>query len=374
VTGAESRRGLVLKPDRTMRLVWQMDDDERLDRLYVMLRKLTDERLAIPLYCDQRELDAAYTSADDTVFFDTTKGRWAFGARVVIVQFDYAGQYDSHSFHIIDDMEDDRLVFDATLGVNVAAQSIILPMMDCEVELEAEIVHATGKNAKVTLEVSEVQGASALPPVKADFPSDAQVFDDAPIFDIDPDWSQGIKKGRKRAGKSYSQGRGQRVLTEGDRSREMHDIVLVGDREEMWRVIEFFDTRRGMLRSFWFTDFEFIWNTAEIDASGNFIGVSELGDLDDFKAELEGEWIGLVMADGSVYVREVTTVQQVLTVYRCTVTPALPAGLDASDAVRVARARRTRFASDEMDEVWKHTGLMKTRLRFIEVLEEKDVA
>lgn len=372
-SGAESRRGLSLKPERTMRLTWQTDDAARLDRLYVMLRRLTDARFPVPLYPDQRELSQAYASSATTIFIDTSRGRWNVGARVVIVQFDACAQYLSHSFHLISDMEDDRLVFTTTLGVAVAEGSVVMPMMDCETLLEAEMDNATGLNTKVSLEVTEVPGKSALPAVKADFPTGAQTFGNAPIFDINPDWVNGIKRSRVRDGKSYTQGRGQRVYTAGNRSRQMHELFLSGDRNEMWRVVEFFDTRRGRLRSFWLTDYEFIWDTASIDASGNFVGVSEFGDFDDFKEELEDGWIGLVMEDGTEYVREVITVQQVLTVYRVTVSPALPAGLDASQVVRVARARRSRFLLDEMEETWLHTGYMTTKLSIIETLNEGNV-
>ena len=377
VTGAESRVALTLRPDRTIRLVWEEDDEQgdkqRLDRLLVMLRKLTDERIAIPLYMDQRELAADYLSTDDTVFFDTSKGRWGLGARVVIVQLDMDGSYDSHSFHIIESMGDDHLTFDAALGVDVAAGSFIMPMMDCEITLEADLKYDTALDARVEMELQEVQGSSALLPTKSDFPTDAQSFDDAPIFDVEPDWIQGIKVGRSRQGQRYHQGRGDRVYKAAARSRQTHEMLLTGNRDDMWRVVEFFDTRRGRTRTFWLIDQQQVWDTAQVDPAGTFVSVNAIGDFDDFKAELEGGWVGLIMSDGTMYVREAVTVQEILTVFRITVNPDLPAGLNANDVALIARARRTRFASDEMEERWKHSGYMSTTLSFIETLEEKDV-
>ncbi len=384
-SGAESRRGLVLKPERTLSLLWQIHAcDEfsrnRLDRLLVMLRKLTNERIAIPLYMDQRELSAAYDSTDSTVFFDTSKGRWFTGARVVIIQLDYAGSYASHSFHIIESMEDDRLNLDATIGVDVAAGSLIIPMIDCEVTLEAKAKYFTALSAAVKMEVMEVAGASQLPPVRSDTPSGTPTFDEVPIFDYDPDWVQGIEKGRVRDGQRYQQGRTTRVYTAAERSREWHKLNFSGlrdcgsiEREDIWRVVEFFDTRQGRLRSFWHIDQEQIWEADSIDAGGAFIGITEFGDFTDFEDELEGGWIGLVMKDGTQYVREAVNVQQVLTVYRITVDPVLPAGLDVNDVVRVSRARRSRFDKDELQERWKHTGYMGTSVEIVETLNETDV-
>jgi hypothetical protein len=254
-------------------------------------------------------------------------------------------------------------------------------MMDCEVTLEAKAKQVTALNVAVTLEMTEVAGASQLPPTKSDNPSGAQTFDDVPIFDYDPDWVDGIEKGRIRDGQKYRQGRTNRVYKAAARSRQWHKLDLTGlrapcasdSRSDVWRVVEFFDTRRGRLRSFWHIDHEYLWSVESFDPSGNFVGVSEFGDFTDFEAELEGGFVGIVMKDGTFYVREAVTVQQVLTVYRITVDPPLPAGLDPADVARIARARRSRFNSDELQENWKHTGYMGTSVEIVETLEEKDV-
>lgn len=372
-TGAESRLGLTEKPARSMRIRWQTDDVARLDRLYVMLRKLTNERIAVPLYCDQRELHTDHSSASTTVVFDTSKGRWFAGARVVVVRLSASGSYQSHSFHTITEVDSAFLVLDVALGTDAPAGSVILPMMDCEVVMSAELKKATARNSMLTLEVSEVPGPSALPPTKADTPTGAQTFEGVPIFDMEPNWQSGIVKGRSRQGRIYQQGLGVVVNAHAERSRDRVAFDLLGKRDDIWRAVEFFDTRRGSLRSFWAIDHEQIWTVAQIDAGGGFVGISALGDFDDFKAELEGGWLGLVMRDGTVYVRDVPTVQEILTVYRCTLGTALPAGLSASDVVRVARGRRVRYAKDEQVEEWFHTGVMGLRVEFIEVLEESQV-
>jgi hypothetical protein len=385
-TGAESRRSLTVKPSRTLELLWQIhsSDDEqrfRFDKLLLTLRKITDERLAVPLYMDQRELGVAYTSFDDTVFFDTTRGRWFIGARVVIVEFDWDGSYLFHSFHLISSLQSDRLVFASSLGVAVSANAVILPMIDCEVILEAKAKYFSAGNIAIKLELQEIAGSSQLPALKSDFPSDTDSFDDAPIFDYDPDWVDGIEKGRIRQGQRYRQGRTDRVYTAAARSREWHKLNLTGlrascaanVREDIWRVVEFFDTRRGRTRSFWNIDQEQVWKISSIDASGGFVSVDEINDFNDFKEELEGGWIGLVMSDGTKYVREAVTVQQILTVFRITVNPPLPVNLDVDQVFRVATARRVRFDKDELEERWKHTGYMGTTLELIETLEENSV-
>lgn len=372
-TGAEARRGLVLKPERLMNLVWELDEPDRMDRMLVMLRKLTNERMAIPLYLDQKELNAAYTAVDDTVFFDTTKGRWFVGARVVIVQVDISGSYESHTFHLIQSKQSDRLTFTAAIGITSLRSAIILPMIDCEALLEVSMEKQTTCHGRIELEVSEVFGASQLPAIKADNPSNAQVFGLYPIFDINPDWIEGITVGRDREGKSFRRGRTNVVSLSAGRSRQTHKLKISGDRDDMWKMVEFFDTRRGRLRSFFLIDFEFIWTATDIDVTGNFIGILPFGDFTDFQDELLNGFIGVVMKDGTVYVRDAVTIQQVFSVFRITVGTPFPSGLDVADIDRVARARYTRFSSDEMVEEWQHTCYASVEQEFLEALEEKIV-
>ena len=384
-TGAESRLGSRLKPARAMDVVWRQTYDEfdandlsRLDRLYVFVRRLTGARFAIPLYPDQRVLADAYGTLDDEILLDTTRGRWFVGARVAIVQLTWTGSYSSHSFHLIDSVFADRLRLTAPLGIAVAANSVVLPMIDCEVSLEAEMHHEAGCLAEVSLTVHEVPGASQLPATRADTPGGTPTHLDIPILDVDPNWVDGVRRRRNRQGVEFTSGRARGVSPLAARSREVHELKFLCQRgcgldarQDAWRLVEFFDTRRGRLRSFWHVDQERIWNCQALSAG--FVEITPFGDFDDFSEELAAGQIGLVMSDGTFFVRDVVTVQDLGLSWRLTVDPALPGSLDSDDVIRVARARMVRFDSDEMEERWSHAGLVEIDLTVIEVLEEKDV-
>lgn len=376
VTGAEARRGLIFKPLRSMKLTWRQSSEEfdaadasRLDRLYVLLRRLSDQECAVPLYPDVRQLDAAYLSTDTTLFFDTTRGRWFEGARVAVVRLNVHGSYESHSLHLIDSLQSDRIVLDSQLGsVTAAGWALVLPMIDCHIVMDAQMELETGCLGAVSLSVEEIAGPSQLPPSKADLPSSAQTHLGIPILDVTPDWSASVRSGRSRAGLSFNSGRARGIAPYADRSRERHELEFTNERPAFWKLVEFFDTRRGRLRSFWHIDHQQLWTVSGL--STNFIDVVPFGDFADFAEELEGGQVGLEMADGTFYVRDAVTVQDVSTNYRITVSPVLPSGLSTADVVRVARARRVRFDSDEMVERWTTAGLASTRFRIIEVLEE----
>lgn len=375
-TGAESRRGLSIKPTRSLTLQWQVCDTttlQDLERIEVFLRRLTNERFQVPIYMDQQILDAAYLTSDDTILLDTSEARLFPGQRVAIVQVDACNQPTSFSFHIIDTMTNASLTFDSTLGVTVPVGSYVFPMMDCEVALDVTAEYVTAQVPRVRLTVIEAPGASQLPPLKSDLPTGAEVYGEVgdverPIWFEEPDWSQGIKKGRKRQGKRDRGGRADFVSLEATRSVQTHDFTIHGDRSDMWKALEFFETRRGRLRTFWHIDQDQYMEVVDLDAGGTFVGVSVIGDLDDFSEEFD--FVGIVMNDGQIFVRKVVTIQEILTVFRLTMDQAIALNLDVNNVNRVARARITRFVKDEFTERWDHTGHMEARISLIEALAE----
>jgi len=382
-TGAESRRGLSAKPFRTQKLVWTIcpqatggaTDLDELERLEVYLRRITNDRFQVPIYKDQAELDAAYLTTDDTILLDTSVRRLFPGQRVAIVQTDFCNQITSVTYHLIDTMTNASLTFVSTLGVAVAAGSYVFPMMDCEVLLEVQADYTTSRVPTISLTVAEAPGLSQLPVLKSDTPTGADLYGEVggierPIWFEEPDWSSGIKKGRKRQGARDRGGRADFVSLEATRSVQSHQMNLHGDRDTMWQALEFFETRRGRLRTFWHVDQDQYLEAVDLDAGGTFVGVSEIGDLADFSEEMD--YIGIVMNDGTVYVRKAVTIQQVLTVFRVTMDQVIGLNLDVNNVNRVARARVTRFAKDEFTEKWDHTGHMECSVSFIEALAEDD--
>lgn len=370
-SGAESRRGLGVKPFRTMKLEWLVCDGAdvaRLERLEVLLRRIGDARFQVPIYMDQQELDASYLSTASTILVPTNRARFFPGARVVIIQIDADYHPTSFTFHIIESLTNDSITFVDQLGVDVPAGSLVMPVMDCEIMLEVEADYSTARIPRVVMTVSEAPGTSQLPVLKADTPTGAETYNGYPIWFEEPDWSEGVLKGRRRYGDRSNSGRADLVTPEGDRSRQYHSYSITGKREELWQALEFFETRRGRLRAFWHIDQDQYMQPAAIDPSGTFVSVSEVGDLTDFEEEFD--YVGVVMNDGQIFVREAVTIQQVLTVFRITVDTPIATGLSASNANRIARARLSRFESDEFIESWSHTGYMQSSIEIIEVLNE----
>lgn len=370
LTGAESRRGLLAKPRRTATFQWGGFTREIAHAVRVKARRISNGRFQVPIYQDQQVLEADYASGDTVLAIDTTLGRWFQGGRVVIVEMGLDGQAASWVYRTIATKTGTSLTLSSSLGQAFRAGSRVLPVIDVEPVLEPEIVQQTARVWGVSMTVQEVQGPSALPPLKTDLPGGFESFDGKPVFDIEPNWIRGVTGGRSRQGEEYRQGRANRVYLAADRSREKHDFEVSGRRSETWPVVPFFDTRRGSLRTFWHIDHDQTLQVVDIDSSGNFVSFEAFGTFSDFNEEWG--WLGLVMRDGSVYVREVANVQSTLGVYRVTVTPALPTGLSFDDVLRGARARVTRFDGDTLDENWISDGVSQIGIRLIECLDEQD--
>lgn len=380
-SGAESRRGLGVKPTRTLDLEWTICDSktttginslEQLERLEVLLRRLGDQRFQVPIYMDQQELDASYLSSATVINVRTDQGRFFPGARIAIVQLDFCHQPVSFSFHQISDLTNTTITLTSALGVAVAAGSLVFPVMDCEVLLEVDANYSTARVPSVKMTVTEAPGASQLPPIKSDTPTGAELaHDDRPVWYEEPDWSRGITKGRSRQGSRQRGGRADFVSTEGERSRQTHRFEVTGNRDTIWGALEFFETRRGRLRSFWHIDQDQYFELVDIDPAGTFVGISE-NTLDLADTQEEFDALGLVMSDGKHYVTDVSNILQILTVFRVSFVNPLPSGLLLADHHRVARARLVRFSQDEFVETWEHTGYGTAGIDIIEVLNEQD--
>jgi len=370
-SGAESRRGLGAKPSRELTIEWLVcDKDIPLERFEVLLRRMTEGRFQVPIYMDQVELAAAYSSADTVLSFDTTQGRWFEGMRVAVVQLDAFQQVADFSWHLVEDLTSSSLTLSTALGRNVAAGSLVFPVMDCEASLELETEFLTARVARFTLRAIEAPGASQLPATRADTPDGFDTFQGAPIWVEQPDWTFAVSRGRLRHGSLNTSGRAAFLDLQADRARVTHSYEISGKRDTIWPSVQFFETRRGRLRSFWHVDIDSTFRPVAVDASGSFVSVSVLGTVGDLTEEFE--FVGVVMTDGRVYVREVANIQLVSTVYRISLETDLPSGLNLSEIARISRARRVRFVNDDLTETWTHTDFGQLDVSIVETLDERN--
>ncbi len=375
-TGAEERRGLMERPERVVTVRWLQQDVAAIDRLVTTLRRMTGTNIQLPLYQDMSLVTQDSTST--TLWVAAATRRYFNQGRVVV--FPSAGQiFLSSALQIleIDTPFPDRLTLDAGTpisGTLTAGDFACAPYIDLEIHLEPKVQMRSIRVGDVVLEAREFKGKSSLPPVVVGLPAGWEIELDRPVFEIAPDEAGGVATSYRRYGALQKQGRKQRTFVEGTRYNQVQEYDLLLDRQDFSRVLTFFESRKGRLNAFWTVDREFIWTV--IDTDPTFIDVSPLGvfaDFDDLWTE-QNIAAGIVMNDGTIFLRQINTVQDQGGTWRLTLVagPTLPT-IDVSQIQRFARARLTRFDQDAMTERWASINVCRLRLRTVEVQQEKTI-
>lgn len=368
-TVAEERRALVQKPARTLTFRWLKQDLDVLDRFYVTLRRLTSDRLVMPLYCDQADVTA--DSSGTTLNCEGAYRRFFPGGRVLIMPRTASIARSSECIiRTIQHSTDTALVLTSSLGTTVTAgRYVVFPLIDVEIELVPEFVLYTDNTADFGFTVTEIPGRAALPPTQQGHPGGFPLQAGYPVFDVEPNWGGKLTTTYRREGERYQRGRAGVVQTYGDRYRQVQSFqdMVLHPREEAWKVVRFFDTRKGRVRPFWLVDQERQWKVVEV--ASPFISIVPVNIFADFT---DVGHIGIVMKDGTTYVRKVNTIQDI-GVWRLTTTGASLPAIDVNQVQRIARARLSRWDHDNLTESWSTTDVMRTSLTAIEVLNEREV-
>jgi len=368
---AEERRALQDRPTRTLEISWNGMDRDSLDRILVVIKKMTENQWVVPLYQDQVYLTQAYTDApaNNNLYCNFQDRRIHIGGRLAIMQF--AGNYipENVAYVTVARKHRDYLILDSNVGFDLTVgNTIVLPCMDVEYVLEPAITYTTDRVGEVKLTLQEVAGPSALVPSWHGLPDGWDVYQDLPIFDPAHDWSTSLQATYRKQGSQRDLGRGIITNLRGDRPRLEVSWVLSLDREEAFKVIRFFDSRMGRALPFFTIDPEDLWDpiasttsTLDISAQGTF---SDLGYFD---------YVGLRMQDGSKIIRGVDSIDDHSTFWRINLSENFSTAPSVSDIVGVARARKSRFSKDTMEERWVTDDWCRLSLSTIELLEEKEI-
>ena len=375
-TLAEERRGLLERPQRQLKVEFLHGTVAEVDRLLVNLRRLTDENLVVPLFQDTVIVTDSGTGQDN-IFGNFRYRRFFDGGRVAV----FTQNPTSESLKLSADVDIyqieavyvDRLQVDRNLDQAYADNTwFVVPLMDLEIVLQPEVKHHTTTTVEVSLTLNEVVGKNALPPsFTGGVPDGWHQQLGLPVFEFDLDWDGGITTTYKRYGQRRTEGRKPVVVPDGPRYVQVQDFKLKLDRPDFWRVLNLFDSRRGRLDLFWEIDQENMWTV--LDTDPQFIDVQSFGIFADFAADFT-DHAGIVMNDGTVYIREINTIQDVGP-WRISLVGGndLPDPIDVSEIKRFSRARMKRFDSDSLPEKWHNTEAVDTSFSTIEVLAEGEI-
>ncbi len=377
-TLTEERLSRQQRAQRVINYRWTRDSLAEYDRMVVFLRRLTDENLQGLLFQDFANVTQAQGVSDAFIHCDAQHKRFFPGQRILVSKM--PGGFQAHA--TVETLTilavSSTLIRTTTVPSQVfdpADNWTVFPIIDCEKKLEAEQTDETTETVDLGIELFEFRGPSALPPTTVGLPDGWKVAFGLPIWEIEPNWVNGVPRGYKRYGSMLQQGRATRPKVEGDRYAQTQRYDLLLDRPDFWRVINFFDSRRGRSLAFWAVDREFVWEVIDTDPS--FIDITPFQDFADFNEiwTENSSGAGIVMKDGTIHIVHINTVQDVGGVWRLTLAAGetLPDPIDVSQIDRFARARTTRFAKDSLTERWETSEAVRVNLSTIETINEQDV-
>jgi len=377
-TLTEERRSKRQRAQRVINYRWSRNSAAEYDRMIVFLRRLTNENLQGLLFQDFANVTAEQAAGESIIHCESGKKRFFPGQRILVSKMPDGFQaHATVEVLTILAVSDIRIITSTVPSqtFDPALNWTVFPIIDCEKKLETEQTDETTETIDMGIELHEFRGPSALPPTTVGLPDDWEVAFGLPIWEIEPNWVNGVPKGYKRYGNMQQQGRAVKPKLEGDRYAQTQRYDLLLDRTDFWRVLNFFDSRRGRALAFWSVDREFIWNV--VDTDPNFIDVTPFGEFADFDAiwTEDSSGAGIVMNDGTIHIVHINTVQDIGGVWRLTLAlgETLPDPIDVTQIDRFARARTTRFQSDAMTERWETSEAVRISLSTIETINEQDV-
>jgi len=379
---SEDRTQLFQRPRRTVKVRWTeqgLGFKDNLIRLIQSFRSMADEDWMVPIYGDMALINEDAPALATTVKGDFTRRRFFIGGRVALMPFaTYRNDIADPATGLVNNVhlthiqakiaETEFQLADALPTTLLKNCSVMFPVMCVHPVLRVNIKQHHCRLWDIELEFIEKGGVTALPPTADDIPPGFDTYRDIPILRPRHNYSNALSIELLKEGKQFDLGRDLETIQRGDYSRIKHRIRFQENRDIGWDYIRFFDTRRGRLRPFFLIDQEDIFDV--VDLQPNFIDVRQTGNFTEFQKDMG--FFGFQMEDGTCFVREIITVQDVATAWRLTVADPLPV-LDFTLVRQSGRAHLTRNLFDSFTEKWHHCNLLTFEMRTISLLEEKDV-
>lgn len=366
-TQAESRRGLQVRPTRTMTCQWLITGDQ-LRRLQLFMERSSGSFIQMPIYADQVEttgvIPVSSPGAGSAIPCVVGDRRFFVGQRVAVVEPD-----ETVNFYSLASVGSASIQTVEDVAIEVAAGAKVFPLMDVQPILSPDVESVSNTVQVVRLAVEEAPGESKLLPQASFTPPSAPTYSGRAIWDIEPDWSSAVQNSFIRPGDSSAVGRASFVSALGERSVRTVSFAVSGTRADADKHRQWFDAMRGRLTSFWFIDLDNWRSIVSVDAAGGYIDFEKDGTLAEFSQNYVAQ--GLLRKDGTYQVSTVSSITETAGAYRVTLDDPFGA-LTVADIDRLAPARLMRFDSDEMQEVWDTAGVYTSEVNLVEVINEEE--
>lgn len=369
-TLSEERRGLLDRPYRTLQVRYLGFDRHEVSRLAMTVMRLCHQRFTpVPLTPDLSRVTA--TSSGTTIYCDTRYRRFFINQRVMIHSWDANRRPANVEYGKILSFDDTSITLQAALSNSFPAGSRVYPCIEAEIALDAaDISLVSDEVVDLALTIKEAVGPSALPSTMAtyDNPPNFPTYNGRPIFNVPSDWAANVRSGIFRQGDKGISGRAEVIFAAGPRPQFQHEMKLtLLSRDKFWKVLQFFDSRLGRLRSFYMVDPATKFKATSIATTN--IRITKAGNIEDLQTFMSH--VAVVMRDGTIYIRGVSSVTLDTGEWVLTLDSTLPA-ITLADVRRVTQAFLVRLRDDAMLEEWTTDQVCSISLMGIEVLDDSD--
>lgn len=364
---AEERRAVVDRPYRTLQIRFTGFDRFELTRLSMTLARLCSQRSTpVPLVSDFSKVTA--TSSGTTIHCDTRYRRFFLNGRVLIHSWDANRRPANVEYGQIQAMGVDNITLQAPLVGSFPAGSRVYPCLEAEIDLEKTMDLLSDENCDLQLTVRERSGRSALPSSVGQFvnPDGFPTHGGRPIFDVGHDWSANLRSGVYREGSKFASGRAEIISAFGARPQMERELrMILFGRDKFWKVLNFFDSRRGRMRSFWLVEPAAYFQPTVLQTTQ--VTVKAAGNIQDVQDFIK--YVAVVKRDGTTYIRGISSVTPSGADWVIAFDAVIPS-TSLADVRKVTPAYLVRLKDDSLREEWITDEHMETSLAGIEVLEE----
>jgi hypothetical protein len=357
VDGTEQRRGLRGKPRRTMTSEGMTINAEDNGDLLLLLKKRAGGYVYMPLYSDASPTTGAVTGGT-TIPCDTTYRRFFVGYKIVVIKYDDFNSSLSQRLLTIASLTSSSITTVETISGTIPAGSEVYPVIESDVQLGHNASLETDRVLTFKGSYFEHVNETAMPPLvdTGDIPTGVGSFRGLPVLDIEHNWET-TEEGLLRKGTTTDIGLGSLTTLYGTDTLVTATLsFLQENRQEAWKVLEFFDSCRGSLMPFWYPHRAAVG--IPTSATSNSITVPETIPLNEFTSR---KVVAIWYTNGTVDVRFVTAGISSFGFNILTLNAAL-SSTDVSTMERLSFASLARFAKDEIVEEWETNQVMRTSL------------
>jgi hypothetical protein len=367
--GREERRGYSERPYRAISVRWTGLSGAEQSRLLYALWRAAGQRTYVPIYPDQQLTTAA--SSSTTLHVPTTDSRFAVGAEVLVI-----APNGTQERRTVSSFTTSAITLGTALSTTYPTRSRVYPLVLAEVLPESSHSATTTSIGEVEATFLEVFSSSSLPAAAA--PSAPGVLgattsaanpdapSSTPVLALSPNFVSPVTTSIARPFDKVDQGLTTLYSLHGERAAFGFDFrystrtkAAAGD------LLRFFDSRKGRLLPFWFVHPALQWTLSSIATT--HVDVVAAGNVADLQDSLE--YVAVVMKDGTVYIRKVSSVGASGGAFVITLASSLPS-LSGTNVARVTSAHFCRFAKDALAQDATTDTSSDWQLSIVEVLAE----